>query len=101
MSRKANYSDDELEAVAEGYEELREHDNKAWIHVRLIDLERAMSRLSKEQQQAVLLLGLMGYSSRAASPLLGVSHTTVAKRYLLGLDAMINYLNGVHVYKQK
>ena len=94
LSRKANYSADELEAVAEGYEELREHENKAWIHVRLIDLSRAFNYLSREQQQAVLLCGMMGYSTRAASPLLDVSHTTVAKRYAAGLGAMQSYLNG-------
>ncbi len=101
MSRRANYSSAEIEAVAEGYEELREHPNKGWIHVRLIDLWRAYYRLSKEQRQAVLLCGMMGYSTRQASAVLDVSHTTVAKRYALGLDAMKSYLNGVHDYIKK
>lgn len=97
MSRRASYSREELEAVAEGYEELREHENKAWILVRLIDLWRAYYNLSTEQRQAVLLCGIMGYSTRQASLLLDVSHTTVAKRYATGLDAMQSYLNGVYV----
>jgi DNA-directed RNA polymerase specialized sigma24 family protein len=85
---------DEIEAVADGYEELREHDNKAWIHVRLIDLWRAVNYLSREQQQAVVLCGMMGFSTRQAAPLLEVSHTTVAKRYASGLGAMRMFLNG-------
>lgn len=94
MSRRANYSREELEAVTEGYEELREHENKAWILVRLIDMWRAYFKLSREQQAAVFLCGMLGYSTRQASPLLDVSHTTVAKRYATGLDAMKSYLNG-------
>lgn len=94
MSRRASYSYEELDAIAEGYEELRESDNKAWILVRLIDLQRAYGFLSKEQRCAVLLVGMLGYSTRQAAPLLEVSHTTVAKRYATGLDAMRNFLNG-------
>lgn len=95
MLRKGNYSAEEVEAVAEGYEELCEDEGKAWIFVRLIDLRRAFEQLNPQRQQAVLLCGLMGYSTRQAAPMLQVSHTTVANRYNAGLDAMQAYLNGV------
>ena len=98
MLRRGNYSTEEVEAVAEGYEELVEFEGKAWIHVRLIDLRRAMDTLTPERQQAVLLCGLIGYSTRQAAPFLQVSHTTVANRYKAGLDAMNTYLNGSTQY---
>lgn len=95
MLRRASYSAEEVEAVAEGYEELTEERQKAWINVRLIDLHRAYAQLKPERQQAVLLCGLLGYSTRQAAPILQVSHTTVANRYKAGLGAMKAYLNGV------
>lgn len=90
-----SYSVEEVEAVAEGYEELDGGANKAWILVRLIDLRRAFDTLKPERQQAVLLVGLLGYSTRQAAEFLQVSHATVANRYNAGLDAMKSYLNGV------
>jgi DNA-directed RNA polymerase specialized sigma24 family protein len=95
LLRKANYSSEEVEAVAEGYEELLEARYKPWVHIRLIDFRRAFAQLKPERQQAVLLCGLLGYSTRQAAPILQVSHTTVANRYKAGLDAIKSYLNGV------
>ena len=93
LLRRVNYSVEELEALVEGYEELRST-RKLWIRVRLVDLSRAYMRLSKEHQSAVFLCGFYGLSTRGASPLLNVSHVTVAKRYANGLRAMVRYLNG-------
>lgn len=94
LLRRGNYSPDEVEAVAEGYEELADR-TSGWILVRLIDIRRAFRTLNPERQQAVLLVGFLGYSTRQAAPMLQVSHTTVANRYKAGLDAMQAYLNGV------
>lgn len=94
MSRVGRYSREEIDALAEGYEELREVDNKAWILVRLVDMWRAYRHISKPYQESILLVGMLGYSTRGAAELLGVSHTTVYKRYTRGLEAMRNYLNG-------
>jgi len=98
LLRKGSYSAEEVEAVAEGYEELDRVD-KAWIQVRIIDLRRAFDTLKPERQQAVLLVGLLGYSTRQAASYLQVSHTTVANRYKAGLGAIQAYLNGVHYSK--
>jgi len=92
--RKGSYSIEEVTALVEGYEELRWSDTKAWILVRLIDLRRAMAKLTREHREAVVLCGLHGLSTRVASPYLGVSHTTVAKRYTQGLTVMQKYMNG-------
>lgn len=91
---KAPYSEDELLVLLYEYEELREVANKAWVTVRLIDLWRAYSHLSKQRKEAVLLMGLFGFSSRTAGTILGVSHTAMVKRFLAGLDTMLRTLNG-------
>lgn len=88
------YTEDELTALAEGREELRELKKKSWVHVRLIDMQQAYDQLPYEQREAVLLCGYLGLSSRVASPIAGVSHATVAKRYASGLKAMAAILNG-------
>lgn len=88
------YSLDELLVLLYEYEELREIDNKAWITVRLIDLWRAYSKLDKERKEAILLMGLFGYSSRTSGFLLGLSHVTLTKRFIAGLHQMQRTLNG-------
>lgn len=94
MFRAGRYSLEEIDALAEGYEELREVENKAWVLVRLVDMWRAYDALKREHQEAILLVGMLGLSTRAAAPLLDVSHSTVARRYGQGLSAMKHYLNG-------
>ena len=94
MFWKGKYSLEELTALVEGYEELNTWETKGWILVRLFDTGRSFNRLSKEHRQAVLLIGMLGFSTRDAGSVLGVSHTTAAKRYNQGLINMVNYLNG-------
>jgi len=94
-SRGYNYSLDEIAALADGWEELREHNNKAWILVRMIDIQRAIHTLDRPHQEAVLLVGFLGLSSRSASTELGVSHTTVSRRYAEGIAKMAKFLNGI------
>lgn len=95
MSAKVSrYSLDELLVLLFEYEELREIDNKAWITVRLIDLWRAYDALNTERKEAILLMGLFGYSSRTVGELLGISHTTATKRFIAALHQMQRALNG-------
>lgn len=102
LLRVGSYSIEELEALVEGYEELRYvGDTKAWVLVRLCDLSRAFNRLDRNHQRAVLLMGMYGLTSRAAASYLGVSHTTVANRYRNGLQAMQNYLNRSTSYRSQ
>lgn len=100
MSWKGKYSVDELTVLVEGYEELYSWETKGWILVRLFDMWRAYEHLSKEHRQAVLLVGMLGYSTRQASAMLDVSHTTISKRYNRGIENMLNYLNGVRHSKR-
>ena len=92
-SRGYNYSLEEITALADGWEELQEHDNKSWILVRMVDIRRAMDILDRPHHEAVLLVGFLGLSSRKAAEVLDVSHTTVARRYSEGVAKMAKFLN--------
>jgi DNA-directed RNA polymerase specialized sigma24 family protein len=92
--RKGNYSIEEVTALVEGVEELTTWETKGWILVRLIDMWRAFAWLDQRHQEAVLLVGMQGLSTRAAASLTDMSHTTMANRYTQGLKTMVNYLNG-------
>lgn len=94
VGKGARYSIDEVSAIVEGYEELREVIHKPWIFVRLMDITRAYAMIPSKLQEAVLLCGLHGMSTRIAAPYAKVSHTAVAKRYVQGLEAMTAILNG-------
>ena len=87
------YSDDEVEALVEGYDELRGKRHRVFILVRLLDLELALRRLSLPHRQAVLLCGMVGLTTRSAGKLVGVSATTMHKRYRRGLREIVNILN--------
>ena len=99
MSQRGNYSIEEVTALVEGYEELTSLRHKAWIQVRILDMWRAYSQIPREYQAAVLLMGFLGMSSRNASPLAYVSHSTVARRYASGLSAMMSKMNGASYFK--
>lgn len=88
------YSEEEVEAVVEGYDELTGLRHKSFIQVRLLDVELAMRKLSMPHRQAVMLCGLMGFTTRAAGGIMGVSSTTMHKRYRRGLRELVQILNG-------
>lgn len=88
----ANYSVEEVEALVEGYMELRRE--QPWIMVRMCDLDLALKAMPPKYYQAVLLVGLIGESTRWVGEQLGVSHQTVWIRYQRGLVWLTAYLNG-------
>lgn len=88
------YSIDELRAIVENYEELSDSRSKAWIHVRLMDIEQAYKSLRPKPKAAVLLCGFIGLTVRTAAILVGVPKSTMFSRYEHGLQKMASYLNG-------
>ena len=87
------YSEEEVEAVVEGYLELNEIRHKSFIQVRLLDLERVLPRLSLPYRQAILLCGMVGLTTRTAGRLLGVSNVAMHKRYKRALREILRQLN--------
>jgi DNA-directed RNA polymerase specialized sigma24 family protein len=95
---RANYRGDEVKTLVEEYEELRElKGTEQWrlrYLVTLADLDRSLRRMPPKEYQAVLLCGLLSIATRTAGALLGVSGETMRKRYLRGLEWLLNDLNG-------
>ena len=92
--RHGKYTEDEVRELVEGYEELRTLRYKAWIHVRLIDLDRVLRYLPRVYREAIVLHGMVGLTTRAVGELVGASHTAVRKRYIRGLQQLVTRLNG-------
>lgn len=91
---RPNYSVDEIEALVEGYEEMYAYRHKLKWLVRYCDLDLALRRMPPKEYQAVLLIGLIGHTTRDAGRAMGVSHETMWKRYKRGLEWLAQYLNG-------
>lgn len=96
MSRShwGRYEDNEVQALIDHYLELRYMKHRPAIHVRLIDLERAISALPRKLFEVMLLAGLLRFTNEAAGRHLGVSESAVRKRYRQGFDFVMDYLNG-------
>ena len=60
---------------------------------RLRDVERALLRLPAKQRQAVVLVGLLGFSLKEVSERLGIPAGTAASRYRLGVTNLRRRLN--------
>jgi len=89
-----NYSEDEVRALVENYDELHYRKDRLWLLVRLVDLEQAIDKLPQKEAEAVKLCGLIGLSTRWAGDTMGISHTTVRKHYLRGLSRLTRLVNG-------
>lgn len=90
---RSNYTLEEVEALIEGYEELQGVKHKAYVLVRLMDIDRALPLLTLKQRQAVFLVGMLGMDTRSAGDVLGISHEAVLKRYRHGLVRLTEILN--------
>lgn len=91
--RFGSYTADEVEALVEGWQELRES-SRPFVRVRLMDLERSVPRLTLPLRQAVVLHGQLGYSLRAVGQMIGASPMTVLRRYRNGLEQLLTTMNG-------
>lgn len=97
MSRsRAKYAEDEVRALVEHYEHLRELalvPTTDWFATR-IDLDAALEQLPVKFWEVVLLHGLIGYSQAETAQLLQISQQSVSKRYRQGLEEAHYVING-------
>lgn len=91
---KDPYSDKEIEVLVEDYEELSGLRSKAWIQVRLMDIDKAWEALPPTEKEAVLLVGFMGLRLQTAAKLVDQKLSTMWHRYTRGLRYLASYLNG-------
>src|SRR5690242_8477910 len=92
------YSEEEIEALLEGYPELLYQKHRPSILVRLADLELALARMGRNQRErderkALVLTRVIGLTNEDAAVLLEVSRTAVNKRARSGLARLYDLLN--------
>src|SRR4051812_47208345 len=91
-----SYSMQEVRALVEGYQELREVKGTfRWplsLLCQLVDLERALSTLPTWEYSVVLLHGLMRLEH--AEQHLACDRSAMYERYRVAIENMTNYLNG-------
>jgi len=88
-----SYTADEVRALIEHWESFR-YSDRIWIRVRYADLTVAYDKLPTDLRATVLLHGLLRTPVREAGASLGVSKSTVARRYDEAIEWMANYLSG-------
>ena len=92
--RADNYSEDEVRALIENYEELANRRERLWIMVRLLDLEQAIDKLPENEGRAVKLHGLNVLPLRQVGDTIHVSHSTVRRLYFSGVRKLTAIING-------
>lgn len=87
------YEVDEVRVLVEEYATLVGLDRRPGIFVRLLDLRRALARMTRPERDALLLVGVMDLPGPDAGAVLGVSPRVIRRRYegaLLSLTARMN-----------
>jgi RNA polymerase sigma factor (sigma-70 family) len=89
----------QLEVRTSALEEprLRRRGSQVATLVRLVDLDRALQRVSGKQFVTLELAGLRDLQLRALQELVGVRHTTLAYRKKAGVKWMSSWMNGNEV----
>jgi len=85
---------DELSALITLYLELKQNYVTSFAQVRLMDIDRCMALLSKEERISIKLYGYYNLTSRESAAILSVHHSTVIDRYNKARDKLYNMMNG-------
>jgi DNA-directed RNA polymerase specialized sigma24 family protein len=98
LRSRASYTAEEVKALIEHYEWLRELSDTdgrglGWLAL-LTDLDAALERIPEKYWGVVLLHGLIGFSQAETAQLLRVSQQAISKRYRHGLDETLFIING-------
>lgn len=89
-----NYSYEEVVVLIEEYETLNGlRATRPGIHIRLLDIDTALRKLSKPYREAVFLCGIVGLTARTAGKLLGKKKSQMRARYIKGMDALYELIN--------
>lgn len=88
------YGETEVALLLGHYAALEGRRGRAWVAVRLIDIDRALAALPEEERTAVVLHGIRQRTLADTARAVGVSLTTIHRRYWSGVHRMVDYLNG-------
>ena len=92
--RSGRYTEEEVEALIEGYTELIDYRHKPYLMVRLLDVERGTRWCSRITRDALFFVGVLGLPLREAGIAMEVSKDTAQRRYRRGLQELTRKLNG-------
>jgi DNA-directed RNA polymerase specialized sigma24 family protein len=98
-ARTGRYRRDEVEALVEGYEELREQrdvDRKRRLRIvhGLLDLRSALPMLTTKERQAIFLMGQLGFTERQAAEILRLDNpATMWRRYQYALTRLTEIMS--------
>lgn len=90
------YSEQEVAAILTHYLELKLNRVGNFGQVRLMDIDRCMMRLTKEERTVIFLYGVCDETSREAAIALGISHTSVQRQYVIAFDKLCSQMNGLN-----
>jgi DNA-directed RNA polymerase specialized sigma24 family protein len=95
--RRANYNEEEVRALIEHYEVLREKSDVTprglkWLTLRT-DLDAVLAQIPEEYWGVVLLHGLIGFTQTETAQLLQTSQRTVSRHYQWGIEETVYLLN--------
>lgn len=89
------YSMQELEALVGLYLELKMNHIGTFAQLRIMDLEKNLMLMSKEERTLIFLKGFCNQTSRESAGILEVHHSTVIDRYNRAIDILCNLMNGM------
>ena len=92
-----SYTADEVRALIDHWETHR-YSDPLWIRVRYADLNTALGLLPPDMARVVTVHGLLRWDVRSSGEVLGVSKSTVSRRYNEAVEWIANYLSGVDTY---
>lgn len=96
-SMRVRYSENEVRNLIENYAVYREKKSTRGAGLvflcLLADIDMAVKLLPPPEYEAILLHGMLGHTVRDAEELLGVSKSTMQRRYDSGITWIVRILN--------
>lgn len=88
------YSMAELEAIIGLYLELKSNHVGNFAQLRLMDFDKNIKLLSKEERNSLFLYGICNLTSREAATIVGLHHSSILDRYTKAKDKICKLMNG-------
>lgn len=91
------YTMQELEALVALYLELKMNHVGTFAQLRIMDLEKNLMLMTKDDRTLIFLKGFCNQTSRESANVLDVHHSTVIDRYNRAIDLLRQLMNGMEL----
>lgn len=92
--RQVNYSEQEVEALLEWFTALHHQTDAKQILVRYADLTAAVAAMDPGYREVMLTYGVLGLTQRDTGKALGISQSTVGRKYRRAVEQLLRLING-------